>query len=445
MTTTALAPVDDFEAELARITSLDEAAFQYQQGATLLEYLRRTKATDAERKRLTILLIQLVRRTAELLADLERQPAGRPPATSAAANGNRAHGEPYFSSAGNVVYRGPYFAGDADRNAQPGEAPGWTRQVRAAGLSLATAKRWQTLARVPEPVFRAAIEDARRTRSEVTLGSFLALGRQYRPANPPPPIAQLPAGVLLDTADARQLPLPDGSIDLFAFSPPFNVGMHYGLDARGQSVDDALPYDEYLELARRILVELHRVGTPRARLAINIPLDIRYGGEPRFIASNWHQLATAAGWHYQGQALWRKGNGTTAGHRARGPIASPACPIVITPVDVILFFSRAADWALVHHATSDLTVEEWTAWTDGDWQIAPAPRTPHCPAPWPEHLVERIVKLLTYPGDRVCDPTAGSGTTARVCRRLGRPVWCYDLVPAAIAEARALLASEAAT
>jgi hypothetical protein len=64
MGTTALAPIDDFETELARITSLDEAAFQYQQGATLLEYLRRTKATDAERKRLTILLIQLVRRSA---------------------------------------------------------------------------------------------------------------------------------------------------------------------------------------------------------------------------------------------------------------------------------------------------------------------------------------------------------------------------------------------
>jgi DNA modification methylase len=254
-------------------------------------------------------------------------------------------------------------------------------------------------------------------------------------------VVHLPAGVVLETADARQLPLSDSSIELFAFSPPFNVGMQYGLDAHGQSVDDALPYDEYLELARRILVELHRVGTPLARLAINVPLDIRYGGEPRFIASDWNRLAEAAGWHYQGQALWRKGNGTTAGHRARGPIASPACPIIITPVDAILFFSRAADWALARHSTSDLTLAEWTAWTDGDWQIAPAPRTPHCPAPWPEQLVERIVKLLTYPGDRVCDPTAGSGTTARVCRRLGRPVWCYDLVPATVAEARALLAS----
>jgi site-specific DNA-methyltransferase (adenine-specific) len=422
--------VDDFEAELARITSLDEAAFQYQQGATLLEYLRRTKATDAERKRLTILLIQLVRRTAELLAELEREAPGRPPATSTPVAGNTVHGGPYFSDGADQ---------ERPRAAPPARQPGWASQVRTAGLSLTTAKRWQTLARVPEPVFRAAIEDARRTRAEVTLGSFLALGRQYRPAIQLPPVVHLPAGVVIETADARQLPLDDESIDLFAFSPPFNVGMHYGLDARGRPIDDALPYDDYLQLARDILIELHRIGAPRARLAVNIPLDIRFGGVPRFIASDWHRLATAAGWHYQGQALWRKGNGTTAGHRARGPIASPANPIIIAPVDVVLFFSRDPGWALDRPGTSDLTVQEWTDWTDGDWQVAPATRTPHCPAPWPEPLVERIVKLLTYPDDRVCDPTAGSGTTARVCRRLGRPVWCYDLAPAAIAEARALL------
>jgi DNA modification methylase len=433
MTTTALAPIDDFETELARITSLDEAAFQYQQGATLLEYLRRTKATDAERKRLTILLIQLVRRTGELLAELEHDTPGRPAVAPAGTERNSDH-------------RGPYFPDTADQEPPPAlRQPGWARQVRAAGLSVTTARRWQTLARVPEPVFRAAVDDARRRDAEVTLGSFIALGRQYRPTVQAPTVVHLPAGVTIETADARHLPLADGSIDLFAFSPPFNVGMTYGLDRDGQPIDDDLPYDVYLQLAHDILGELHRVGSARARLAINLPLDVRHGGQPRYIASDWASAAAGAGWHYQAQALWRKGNGPTAGHRARGSVASPASPIIIAPVDVILFFSRASDWALDRRGSSDLTLDEWTDWTDGDWQIAPALRTPHCPAPWPEHLVERIVKLLTYPGDRVCDPTAGSGTTARVCRRLGRPVRCYELVPAAVAEARALLATSGAT
>jgi DNA modification methylase len=43
----------------------------------------------------------------------------------------------------------------------------------------------------------------------------------------------------------------------------------------------------------------------------------------------------------------------------------------------------------------------------------------HC-APFPEELVERIVKLATRPGDIVYDPFAGSGTVGVVCKRLGR-------------------------
>jgi DNA modification methylase len=38
-----------------------------------------------------------------------------------------------------------------------------------------------------------------------------------------------------------------------------------------------------------------------------------------------------------------------------------------------------------------------------------------------EELVERCVKLSTLEGERVIDPFAGTGTTLRVCDRIGRP------------------------
>lgn len=37
-----------------------------------------------------------------------------------------------------------------------------------------------------------------------------------------------------------------------------------------------------------------------------------------------------------------------------------------------------------------------------------------------EDLVERCIKFSTKEGDTVCDPFAGSGTTLRVCKRIGR-------------------------
>jgi hypothetical protein len=183
---------------------------------------------------------------------------------------------------------------DLSQEHSPRTEPGWAKQVRAAGLSVTTAKRWQTLARVPGPAFRAAIEDAKQTRAEVTLGSFIALGRQHRPVESPPRIVQLPANVTIETADARRLPVPDGSVELFAFSPPFNVGMNYGVDEDGQPIDDALPYEDYLQFARDLLRELHRVGSERARLAINVPLDVRHGGRPRSVAADWANAAVSS-------------------------------------------------------------------------------------------------------------------------------------------------------
>lgn len=48
-------------------------------------------------------------------------------------------------------------------------------------------------------------------------------------------------------------------------------------------------------------------------------------------------------------------------------------------------------------------------------------------ATWPEKLVEPMVKAGSRPGDLVLDPFAGSGTTGRVCSRLGRNFVGLDL------------------
>jgi len=37
-----------------------------------------------------------------------------------------------------------------------------------------------------------------------------------------------------------------------------------------------------------------------------------------------------------------------------------------------------------------------------------------------ENMVEQCIKLSTKEGDHVCDPFGGTGTTLRVCRRIGR-------------------------
>lgn len=52
-----------------------------------------------------------------------------------------------------------------------------------------------------------------------------------------------------------------------------------------------------------------------------------------------------------------------------------------------------------------------------------------CPTQLHEGLVERCVLLSTRAGDSVCDPFGGTGTTLRVCKRLGRPSTTIELDP----------------
>jgi DNA modification methylase len=46
-----------------------------------------------------------------------------------------------------------------------------------------------------------------------------------------------------------------------------------------------------------------------------------------------------------------------------------------------------------------------------------------------EGLVERCIKLTTPPGETVLDPFGGTGTTLRVCKRLGHPCTLVELDP----------------
>ena len=74
--------------------------------------------------------------------------------------------------------------------------------------------------------------------------------------------------------------------------------------------------------------------------------------------------------------------------------------------------------------------EDW--WTDVETLNHSDRERTGWPSQKPERLVERILRAVTQPGDRVADWFAGSGTTAAVCQRLGRGFLAVDCEPAAI-------------
>lgn len=54
------------------------------------------------------------------------------------------------------------------------------------------------------------------------------------------------------------------------------------------------------------------------------------------------------------------------------------------------------------------------------WKVNPETAQPNHPCPFPEPIVTRAIAGTTLPGDLVLDPFAGSGTTLRVAKDMGR-------------------------
>jgi site-specific DNA-methyltransferase (adenine-specific) len=210
-------------------------------------------------------------------------------------------------------------------------------------------------------------------------------------------------------------------------SPPYSLGIDYG---QAGYLDDQ-PYADYLTWVTRWATTLFRVSAPDGRACINIPLDSNKGGK-RAIYADYLRIFQEAGWIYQTSIVWNEQN--ISRRTAWGSWMSPSAPFVTAPVEMIAVFHKGSFRRPARNGRrGDITRDEFLAWTLGTWTFAGAnPRRIGHPAPFPEELPRRLIKLYSYPDDLVLDPFLGSGTTLAAAAKLGRrgigveinPIYC---------------------
>jgi len=196
-----------------------------------------------------------------------------------------------------------------------------------------------------------------------------------------------------------------------------------GIPYRGYT-DDRSP-DEYLAWLRTTWKELLRVLVPGGRFALNVaPTSIK---EFRPIHHDLARDLRELGYIMRTEIIWYK---QTMGRRtAWGSWRSPSNPHIVPSWEYVLVFSKG-QWKLPGDPRKvDITAKEFERASDGFWPIPPERRRAGHPAPFPEELIERLVKFYSYRANVVLDMFGGTGTVAAVARKLGRHYVCIDLVP----------------
>jgi DNA modification methylase len=212
--------------------------------------------------------------------------------------------------------------------------------------------------------------------------------------------------------DAREVldRLPEASVHLAVTSPPYNVKIPY------RDYTDDLPPADYLDWLKEVWKALHRVLVPGGRFVLNVaPTSIK---DFRPIHHDLSRDLRDLGYIMRAEIIWYK---QTMGRRtAWGSWRSPSNPHIVPSWEYVLVFSKG-QWKLDGDPNAvDISAREFEQFSDGFWQIPPERRRHGHPAPFPEALIERLVKFYSYRGNVVLDMFGGTGTVAAVARRLGR-------------------------
>jgi DNA modification methylase len=204
--------------------------------------------------------------------------------------------------------------------------------------------------------------------------------------------------------------LPAASVHLAITSPPYNLRIPY------RGYEDHLPPEEYLAWLKEVWSALHRVLVPGGRFVLNVaPTSIK---DFRPIHHDLSRDLRDLGYIMRTEIIWYK---QTMGRRtAWGSWRSPSNPHIIPSWEYVLVFSKG-QWKLEgDRAAVDITAREFETYSDGFWHIPPERKRHGHPAPFPEELIERIVKFYSYRENVVLDMFGGTGTVASVARHLGR-------------------------
>lgn len=263
--------------------------------------------------------------------------------------------------------------------------------------------------------------------------------------------AQTPSDVVIYQKSCEAMDeLADGCVDLVVTSPPYwnsiDYAQHTTDPTQWYRTRQGGPYEEYRDWLRRCFREVARVLKPGGHCSVVIG-TVLYKGEYYPLPYHFVGLMEDLGLALAQDIIWHKVTGGVkrAGVTIQNPYPGYYYPNLMT--EFILVFRKPGPPLSQNRPETererdripidDLFKHELA---NNIWHIAPVPpNTLDHPCPFPEEIPYRLIRLYTYQGDLVLDPFAGSGTTLKVARHLGRRAVGYEVAETYVRRASARL------
>jgi len=211
--------------------------------------------------------------------------------------------------------------------------------------------------------------------------------------------------------------VPPLSIDMVVTSPPY-----FGLkEYEGELGIDTEDLSRYLGDLKAIFAECFRVLKNGTFLCVVIG---QYTSEEnsQFIPAQVARILEDIGFNYKREHIWVKSLGIQ-GIWNRGTTSFlqkpyPRNTMINIHHEHILIYQKG-DKPTIFYGRNPLTEEEVKQFCWSVWELGVSDIKDH-PAPYPEVIPFRLIKMYSYEGEVVLDPFLGSGTTVKVAKKLKR-------------------------
>ena len=224
-----------------------------------------------------------------------------------------------------------------------------------------------------------------------------------------------------------KIPRLTGKVALVVTSPPYHNAISYGSHQSGEGSDYRVREDgdyggEYLELLGRVWHQCWQMLRPGGHLAVNVGTVLLNGAHfPLSLDVQYQLRGSSDPWQLIRTIHWHK---VTAGVRRAGGVIQRRLPGYWYPniMSEHIIVVRKPGRPVV--ANFDVPEDWWEC----VWDLAPVPpRTVEHPAPFPEDLPHRLIRMLTTEGDYVLDPFNGAGATTKAAFDLDRRGVGFDI------------------